>query len=437
MDPAPASADAFLVVGLFTAGCGLIFGLADRHSRSSRALALCLIVLGLRLQLAPLELSAASRHPVLLAGLARGMEVFCLLAGIEWARRVAETATRRLRTAINWLFRSAQILMLIYGGLALGYLWLAPTDATTGLTGLIRVRPLEWAIFAPLLGSAALVAAIAIFMLLITRTDPAESIRLRALLLAAPFFYASLMVRPSLVPVLIALALLIVLAGSLRYLNVLSRRGQFMSQFLAPEVAGMVRLKGLERVLRHERRVLSAVFCDLRGFTAYTQERRSEEVMNLLERYYAAVGAAAAAEGGTVKDHAGDGVLILLGAPVAQDDHAERAARLGIALIEQLRPLLRQLAPEIGLGVGIASGAVTVGAIHGAGRLEYVAVGPAINLAARLCQRAGDGELLIDQASRQSLDTELAARFAARPPEAIKGYEETVMLHALQPRLAA
>lgn len=437
MDPAPASADAFLVVGLFTAGCGLIFGLADRHSRSSRALALCLIVLGLRLQLAPLELSAASRHPVLLAGLARGMEVFCLLAGIEWARRVAETATRRLRTAINWLFRSAQILMLIYGGLALGYLWLAPTDATTGLTGLIRVRPLEWAIFAPLLGSAALVAAIAIFMLLITRTDPAESIRLRALLLAAPFFYASLMVRPSLVPVLIALALLIVLAGSLRYLNVLSRRGQFMSQFLAPEVAGMVRLKGLERVLRHERRVLSAVFCDLRGFTAYTQERRSEEVMNLLERYYAAVGAAAAAEGGTVKDHAGDGVLILLGAPVAQDDHAERATRLGIALIEQLRPLLRQLAPEIGLGVGIASGAVTVGAIHGAGRLEYVAVGPAINLAARLCQRAGDGELLIDQASRQSLDTELAARFAARPPEAIKGYEETVMLHALQPRLAA
>jgi class 3 adenylate cyclase len=437
MDPAAASADAFLVVGLFASGCGLIFGLADRHSRSSRALALCLIVLGIRLQLAPLELDAARGHPVLLAGLTRGMEVFCLLTGIEWARRVAETATRKLRGTIHWLFRAAQILMLVYGGLALGYLWLDPADATSGLSGLIRVRPLEWAIFAPVLGAAALVAAIAIFMLLITRTDPAESIRLRALLLAGPLFFASLMVRPSLVPVLIALALLIVLAGSLRYLNVLSRRGQFMSQFLAPEVAGMVRLKGIERALKRERRLLSAVFCDLRGFTAYTQERSSEEVMNLLERYYAAVGAAAAAEGGTVKDHAGDGVLILLGAPVAQRDHAARAVRLGIALIEQLRPLLRQLAPEIGLGVGIASGAATVGAIHGAGRLEYVAVGSAINLAARLCQRAEDGELLIDQASRQSLATELAARFVARPPEAIKGYEEAVMLHALQPRLAA
>lgn len=427
-----AAADAFLVAGLFAAGCGAIFGLADMRSRSSRALALCLIVLGLRLQLAPLELAADSRHPLLLAGLCRLMEVLVMLSGAEWVRRVAETATRRLRGAINGLLRASQILVLVYAGLALGYLWLAPGEATSGLPGFIRVRPLEWAVFVPVLGSGALLAMIAIFMLLITRTDPAESIRLRALLLAGPFLYAGLVVRPALVPALIAVGLLIVLAGSVRYLLVLGRRGQFMSEFLAPELTGLLRQKGMDKLLVRERRMLSAVYCDLRGFTAYTQARGTEEVVSLLERYYAAVGQAAAEQGGTIKDHAGDGVLVLLGAPQARRDHAERAVRLARALIEQVRPVLRELAPGVGLGVGVASGVVTVGAIRGAGRLEYVAVGPAINLAARLCQHAEDGELLLDAATRQPLASELANCFEARPAETMKGYGEPVPLYALR-----
>lgn len=432
MSAASSSIDAFWVVGLFTTGCGAIFGLADAGSRSSRALGFCLIVLGLRLLLAPLELDPHSAHPILLSALSRIMEALVILAGMEWIRRVAETATQRLRGGINGLLRAAQILVLVYAGLALGYLWLAPEQATSGLPGIVRVRPLEWAIFVPILATASLLAAIAIFLLLITRTDPAESIRLRAHLLAAPFLYAGLVVRPGLVPLPITLGLLIMLAGSVRYQLVLGRRGQSMSEFIAPELTGVLRQKGMDKLLKRERRMLSAVYCDLRGFTAYTQDRGTEQVVSLLEHYYAAVGQAAAEYGGTVKDHAGDGVLILLGAPQAQKDHVQRAVGLAQALIERVRPQLLQIAPGVGLGVGVASGVVTVGAIRGAGRLEYVAVGPAINLAARLCQRAEDGELLIDLATRQPLSAESAALFAARPAEAIKGYGEAVPLYALR-----
>lgn len=424
-------AESFLVVGLFATGFAAIFFFADRQGRSTRALSLNLALIGLRLLLTPWERTSDS--PVLSALLCAVVEVGSILAGMEWVRRVAETATQKLGRTINALLRAAQILVLVYGGLMLGYILLAPEQATSDLPGLFRVRALEWAVFAPVLGTAALLAGLAIAFLLFTRTDPVESIRLRALLLAAPFFFSGLVISQSLIPLLMSVGLLIYLAGAVRYLIVLGQRGQFMGQFLAPEVARVLRVQGMEQVLRRERRMVSALFCDLRGFTAYTQERSSEDVMNLLERYYEAVGAAAAEQGGTVKDHAGDGVLVLFGAPVAQKDHAGRAVGLGLALVEQVLPQLRQWAPGLGLGVGIASGVVSAGAIRGAGRLEYVAVGPAINLAARLCQRAGDGELLLDQSSRQPLDARLGVRFTVCEALAMKGFEDAVRVHRLRP----
>lgn len=426
MEVTTPAAGAFHVVGLFTAGLGTIFFLTDRSGRASRALALCFAVLGLRLLLAPWEIT---RPTVQLSAVARGLEALCILAGMEWARRIAETVRRRLRRAAQGLIRAAQLLVLVYAGLALGYLWLDPQQATTGAVGFFRVRAFEWALFAPVLGTAVLLSTIAMLLLVFGRSDPAEAIRLRALMLASPFLFSGLLVQPALVPLCIAMGLLIFLFGAVRYLMVLSRRGQFMSQFLAPEVASLVRLKGAERVLRRERRAVSAVFCDLRGFTAYSEQRETAAVVDLLERYYAAVGAVAAAQGGTVKDHAGDGVLLLLGAPVAQKDHAARAARLALALQQALLPLLG--AEGLGLGIGVASGEATVGAIQGAGRLEYVAVGPAINLAARLCQRAEAGEVLMDGATRNALDSAMAERFAARPAEGLKGIDEAVTSYAL------
>lgn len=420
------AAAAFHVVGLFTAGLGLIFFFTDRHGRASRALALCFVVLGLRLLLAPVEIASPS---VAVTAIARGLEALSILAGMEWARRVADTVRRGLRRAANGLFRAAQILVLVYAGLSLGYLALDPADATTSAAGFFRVRAIEWAVFAPVLGTAVLLSTIAMLLLVFGRSDPAESIRLRALMLAAPFLFSALLVQPASVPLCITLGLLIFLFGAIRYLMVLGRRGQFMSQFMAPEVATLVRLKGAERVLKRERRAVSAVFCDLRGFTAYSSAHPTQRVVDLLERYYAAVGQVAAAQGGTVKDHAGDGVLLLIGAPVAQKDHVARAARLALALQQVVQPLL--LTEGLALGVGVASGEATVGAIQGAGRLEYVAVGPAINLAARLCQQAEAGEVLVDAATCAALEPALAAQCVAREPVWMKGIDEAVTAYAL------
>jgi len=427
METLAPDATAFHVVGLFTTGLGLIFFSTDRQGRASRALALCFVVLGLRLLLAPLEIATSS---VAITAVSRGLEALSILAGMEWARRIADTVRRGLRRAANGLFLAAQILVLIYGGLSLGYIAIDPEHATTGVSGFFRIRAIEWAVFAPVLGTAVLLSTIAILLLMFGRSDPAEAIRLRALMAAAPFLFAGLLVQPASVPVCIALGLLIILFGAVRYLIVLGRRGHLMSQFLAPEVAQMMRLKGPDQVLKRERRSLSAVFCDLRGFTSFTEARETPVVVELLEQYYAVVGQAAAELGATVKDHAGDGVLLLFGAPVAQKDHAARALRLARLLHQRLAPLLA--AQGLGLGVGIASGEATVGAIQAAGRLEYVAVGPVINLAARLCQLAADGEVLVDQATQAALPAEEAASLSARTAEPIKGIDGSVPFFALE-----
>ena len=138
--------------------------------------------------------------------------------------------------------------------------------------------------------------------------------------------------------------------------------------------------------------------CDLRGFTRLSQLLASDQVVRLLNEYYDVIGKAVAEFGGTIKDYAGDGVLILVGAPLPVDDHAKQ----GLALARRLQTVAHEVVahwagPEmqLGMGVGVASGRVTVGAI-GTTRMEYTAVGPAVNMAARLCSQAKDGEILVD-----------------------------------------
>jgi class 3 adenylate cyclase len=174
--------------------------------------------------------------------------------------------------------------------------------------------------------------------------------------------------------------------------------------FLSPEIGRLLREGGVQGAMNQRRVELSAVFCDLRGFTAFSERTSSEQVMELLQSYYDAVGEVVAEMGGTVKDHAGDGILSIVGAPIAHRDHAERAVRMAVRIRDRGVEILagwRNPGPELGLGVGVASGIVTVGAIAGATRLEYVAVGPAVNLAARLCERAISGQVLVD---RRTLD---------------------------------
>ena len=172
------------------------------------------------------------------------------------------------------------------------------------------------------------------------------------------------------------------------------------------------------------------VCCDLRGFTAFSAATESHEVIRILREYYDAVGAAASVVGGTIKDQAGDGVLILIGAPIAFADHAQRALDLAARIRDEggaLAARWSRAERRLGVGVGVASGYVTVGVIGGASRLEYTAVGPAVNLASRLCSEAAHGEVLVDARSCELIaDEARRAQLLSGAALRLKGYAEPV-----------
>lgn len=421
------------VAALLAAGIGLIFLRADARDRASRALSLCLLAIAAALLLIILSLESSDSAAWWLMLLRQIVEVTAILAGIEWGRRVGMTTRSRLTSVASWLFRAAQLLAVIYGGLLVGYLLIAPEQAVTRPGGLVEVRGLEFAIFAPVLGSAILLAAIAILLLRLSPIDRAELLRIHALFWAAPWLLAALVVHRAAVPYLLTVGLLIFLLGAVRYLMLQSERGMAMSQFVAPKIAGMVRRRGLQPVMRRERREITAIMCDLRGFTAFAARSEPDVVVDLLEAFYQRAGAIAAAHDATVKDHAGDGLLILVGAPDPVPKSGAVAARIGLKLMAGFRAEVGDNAFP-GLGIGIASGAATVGAVQGAGRLEYVAIGEPVNLAARLCDHAAEGEVLCDAATRAQLDEmpDIAAEGAA--PIRLKGFDAAVTPYRLLAR---
>jgi class 3 adenylate cyclase len=149
-------------------------------------------------------------------------------------------------------------------------------------------------------------------------------------------------------------------------------------------------------------------------------------VIKTLREYYNAVGRVVAEYGGTVKDYAGDGILILVGAPLPVERHAAVAVEMAWGIRAVAAEVCRKWStPEhgIGIGVGVASGPVTVGIIGSASRWEYTAVGPAVNLAARLCSEADHLQILIDKRTAELAGT---AGLVEQPPLSVKGFAEPV-----------
>lgn len=418
------------VTALLAAGIGLIFLRADARGGASRALSLCLLAIAAALLLTVLRAARGDGAGWWTTLILQVIEVTAILAGIEWGRRIATTARSRMITVSGWLFRVAQLFAFIYGGLLMGYLLIAPDQAVTRPSGFVEVRGLEFAIFAPVLGSAILLAAIAILLLCLSPIDRAELLRIRALFWAAPWLMAALIVASPAVPYLLTIGLMIFLLGAVRYLMVQGERGRAMSRFVAPKIAGMVRSRGLQPVMRRERREIAAVMCDLRGFTAFAAQSRPDTVVNLLEGFYQRAGEVAARFDATVKDHAGDGVLILVGAPDAINQPGAVAAKIALRLMADFRAEAEQDALP-GLGIGVATGAATVGALQGAGRLEYVAIGEPVNLAARLCSLAADGEVLCDTATAAQIAETGGILAEERAAVSLKGFSDAVTPYQL------
>ncbi|HZA66062.1 MAG TPA: adenylate/guanylate cyclase domain-containing protein, partial [Geminicoccaceae bacterium] len=173
-----------------------------------------------------------------------------------------------------------------------------------------------------------------------------------------------------------------------------------LKRFVAPQVAELIIAAGDERLLESHRREITVVFCDLRGFTAFAETSEPEEVIGVLRQYHEALGELIFRYEGTLERFVGDGAVVLFNDPLPCPDPCARAVRMAIAMRENITALSeewRKRGHDLGFGVGIAHGYATLGRIGFEGRFEYTAIGPVPNLASRLCDEAGDREILISQ----------------------------------------
>ena len=172
-----------------------------------------------------------------------------------------------------------------------------------------------------------------------------------------------------------------------------------LERFLAPHVAQMIASSDTpETALASHRQEVTVIFCDLRGFTAFTDSTESEEVMTVLREYHESVGELIFQYEGTLDRFIGDGIMIVFNDPIPRADHAERAVRLALDMRERVNDVTvtwRGRGHELGFGIGIAAGYATLGLIGFERRREYTAIGRVTNLAARLCGQARAGQIVI------------------------------------------
>ena len=173
-----------------------------------------------------------------------------------------------------------------------------------------------------------------------------------------------------------------------------------LRRFLSPQIADLVVSSGDEALLESHRREITAVFCDLRGFTAFADSVEPEEVMLVLGQYHEALGALIHRFEGTLEQFSGDGVMVFFNDPLPCADGPERAVCMAVAMRNRIWELAEgwsQLGYDLHLGAGIAQGHATLGRVGFEGRSDYAAIGSVVNLAARLCETAEPGQILISQ----------------------------------------
>jgi class 3 adenylate cyclase len=171
-----------------------------------------------------------------------------------------------------------------------------------------------------------------------------------------------------------------------------------LRRFLPPQVADLIVASGSEKQLESHRREITALFCDLRGFTGFTESADAEDVMALLRDYHAAIGELVIRYSGTLERYAGDGVMVVFNDPVPVENPALQAVLMALEVRNALGALTQtwsRLGHEIGFGIGIAHGFATLGTIGYEGRFDYAAIGTVSNVASRLCDEAKPGQILI------------------------------------------
>ena len=171
-----------------------------------------------------------------------------------------------------------------------------------------------------------------------------------------------------------------------------------LRRFLPPQVADLIVASGNEKQLESHRREITALFCDLRGFTGFSESADPEDVMTVLREYHEALGASIIKYSGTLERYAGDGVMVVFNDPVPVENSALQAVLMALEMRDAIGALTEtwhRWGHDIGFGIGIAHGFATLGTIGFEGRFDYAAIGTVSNVASRLCDEAKPGQILI------------------------------------------
>ena len=186
----------------------------------------------------------------------------------------------------------------------------------------------------------------------------------------------------------------------------LDRLGR-LRRFHSPQLAELIVSSGDEAFLESHRREIAVLFCDLRGFTPFAETAEPEEVAGVLREYHNVTGELIRRFEATVDHFAGDGIMVFFNDPLPCPDAAARAVRMAVLLrerMDELKARWRRLGHVLGFGVGISLGYATLGQVGFEGRFDYSANGAVVNLAARLCSEASDGQILISQRAGAAIE---------------------------------
>ena len=215
-------------------------------------------------------------------------------------------------------------------------------------------------------------------------------------------------------------------------LATIDRQRSQLSRFLSPQVAELVSSADGESMLAGHRREITAMFCDLRNFTSFSESAEPEEVISFLRAYHAAMGELIVEHEGTLEHFAGDGFMTFFNDPVEQPDHAARAIAMAVAMRDRFASLStdwRRRGHVLEIGIGIATGYATLGRIGFEGRYDYGAIGSAIILASRLSGEAAPGEILVTQRTFGQADA--AVRGESVGDRTLKGFSRPVPTYAI------
>jgi adenylate cyclase len=206
-----------------------------------------------------------------------------------------------------------------------------------------------------------------------------------------------------------------------------------LRRFFSPQLADLIVNGGTEDPLKSHRREITVVFLDLRGFTGFAEVAEPEEVMGVLREYHEVTGKLILEYEGTLEHFTGDGMTILFNDPLPIPNPSERAVRMALAIREKVGRMAKDWVKrghELSLGIGIAQGFATIGAIGFEGRWDYSAIGTVTNLAARLCGEAPGNQILISQRVYAGVETLLEVG----PHEALtlKGFRRPVIAYRVQ-----